>query len=256
MSYDRALTVFSPDGKLFQIDYAYEAVKKGAATVGLKGESCIVLGVERKAVAKLQEARTIRKVVKLDDKITLAFAGLTADARVLVQRARVEAQSYRLTCEDSPSVEYMARYLAQLLQRYTQRGGVRPFGVSAILAGFSSDNKPLMYQIDPSGTYFSWKANAIGGRNAKSMREFLEKSWKATLSDDEATTLCIKTLLEVVDSGSKNMEIVVISRDPNSGVQSETTLSDEKLDAIIATIEAERDETKGASATSADMKDD
>mmetsp|Transcript_34103 Transcript_34103/g.109416 ORF Transcript_34103/g.109416 Transcript_34103/m.109416 type:complete len:256 (-) Transcript_34103:165-932(-) len=242
-SYDRALTVFSPDGKLFQIDYAYEAVKKGAATVGVKGSRCIVLGVERKAVAKLQDPRTIRKVVKVDEKITLAFAGLTADARVLVQRARVEAQSYRLTMEDEPSVEVMARYLARLLQRYTQRGGVRPFGVSAMLAGFDAVTaEPKVYQIDPSGTYFSWKANAIGGRNAKTMREFLEKHWTPTLDDDDAVDLCVKTLLEVVDSGAKNMEVVLLKIDPDTKLQTEETLSDDKLDAIIANIEAEANE--------------
>lgn len=242
--YDRAITIFSPDGKLFQIDYAFEAVKKGAATVGVRGESCVVLGVERKAVAKLQEARTIRKVVKIDQKITLAYAGLTADARVLVNRARVEAQSYRLTFEDSPSVEYMARFLAKTQQRYTQRGGVRPFGVSSILAGFDGD-KPVIFQIDPSGTFFSWKANAIGGRNAKSMREFLEKEWVPTLSDEQALSLCVKTLLEVVDAGAKNMELVLISKDPVTGEQYETTLDDDRLGAIIATIEEERQQASG-----------
>ena len=306
--YDRAITIFSPDGKLFQIDYAFEAVKKGAATVGVTGKSCVALGVERKAVAKLQEARTIRKVVKLDDQITLAFAGLTAapgvrerhvlarterrrgrraspslpppqaDARVLVQKARIEAQSYRLTCEDAPSVEYMARFLARTQQRYTQRGGVRPFGVSSLLAGFESASggvrgapsacraaaaasrgrrgtratarpraqatrKPVMYQIDPSGTYFRWSANAIGGRNAKSMREYLEKEWKGDLADDDCVELCVKTLLEVVDSGAKNMEVVVL-KIAEDGTRSETTLPDEALDAMCARIEREREEGK------------
>lgn len=239
---------------MFQIEYAHEAVNKGGMTVGVRGESCVVLGVERKAVAKLQEARTIRKVVKLDEKITLAFAGLTADARVLVNRARVEAQSYRLTCEDAPSVEYMARFIARLQQRYTQRGGVRPFGVSSILAGFdSSSGKPLMYQIDPSGTYFSWKANAIGGRNSKSMREFLEKEWKPTLSVDEAVNLCVKTLLEVVDSGAKNMDIVVLQRQGDE--QSEQTLDDAKLEAVIAAIEAEKNKDTVPESKSTEMSD-
>mmetsp|Transcript_13558 Transcript_13558/g.40579 ORF Transcript_13558/g.40579 Transcript_13558/m.40579 type:complete len:258 (-) Transcript_13558:63-836(-) len=253
--YDRAITIFSPDGKLFQIDYAFEAVKKGAATVGVTGKNCVVLGVERKAVAKLQDPRTIRKVVKLDDKITLAFAGLTADARVLVQKARVEAQSYRLTCEDAPSVEYMARFLARTQQRYTQRGGVRPFGVSSILAGFeAATGTPKMYQIDPSGTYFSWKANAIGGRNAKSMREFLEKEWAADLDDAAAIRLCVKALLEVVDSGANNMEVVVLKRAAD-GTQSEETLAEDALDAISAEIEKERDE-EAAKGKADEMKDD
>ncbi|KAJ1449539.1 nucleophile aminohydrolase [Pelagophyceae sp. CCMP2097] len=235
--YDRAITIFSPDGKLFQIDYAFEAVKKGAAAVGVRGGACVVLGVERKAVAKLQDARTIRKVIKLDDKITLAFAGLTADARVLVNKARVEAQSYRLTCEDAPSVEYMARFLAATQQRYTQRGGVRPFGVSSLIVGFdAATQQPQMYQIDPSGTYFSWKANAIGGRNAKSMREFLEKEWVEGLDEEAALLLTVKTLLEVVDSGAKNMEVVIMRPD-----QPNETLDDAKLTAIIAAIEAARE---------------
>ena len=237
--YDRAITIFSPDGKLFQIDYAFEAVKKGSTVVAVRGADSVILGVERKAVAKLQDPRTIHKIVRLDQHVTLAFAGLTADARVLVTKARIECQSYRLTCEDSPPLEYVARYIARTQQKYTQRGGVRPFGVSSILAGFDTDRKPQIYQIDPSGTYFAWKANAIGGRNFKNMREFLEKEWTEGLSEADATKLTVKTLLEVVDAGVQNMEIAVARLDAPT-----ETVSDDALAEVIKTVEAEKEEAK------------
>lgn len=140
--------------------------------------------------------RTVRKIVSLDTHIALACAGLKADARVLINRARIECQSHRLTVEDPVTVEYITRYIAGLQQKYTQSGGVRPFGLSTLIVGFDPYNeKPSLYQTDPSGTFSAWKANATG-RNSNSMREFLEKNYKET-SGKETIKLAIRALLEV-----------------------------------------------------------
>lgn len=270
--YDRAITVFSPDGHLFQVEYAMEAVKRGSSTVGIRGADVVVLGVERKAVANLQDPRTIRKICKIDDHITAAFAGLTADARVLISKARVECQSYRLTCEDSPSVEYLARFIARKQQRYTQRGGVRPFGVASLLAGVGmppvtpeptiagstthqnvttvstggagggvggSTQGPQLYLTDPAGTFSAWRACAVGGRNEKSVREYLEKQWTEGMSSEECVRLCIKALLEVVDSGAKNMDIAIVSAG-----QAMRLLEESEIQGHIDAIEREQEETK------------
>ena len=194
----------------------------------------------------MQDPRTIRKIVSIDDRTVLAFAGLTADARVLINKTRLEAQSYRLTCEDAPSIEYLARYIAQTQQQYTQRGGVRPFGIATLLAGFSDPEnddeiigKPMLFQTDPAGTHSSWKAQVIGGRNAKSLREQLEKSYEPNMTEQQCVKLAIQTLLEVVDSGAKNMEICVL-RQGNVKV----TMKDADVDAVVKEIEEEAEDTK------------
>ncbi|ESO06904.1 hypothetical protein HELRODRAFT_185484 [Helobdella robusta] len=237
-SYDRAITVFSPDGHLFQVEYAQEAVKKGSTAVAVRGTNVVVLGVEKKAVAKLQEDRTVRKIALLDDHVALAFAGLTADARILISRARVECQSYKLTVEDPVTVEYITRYIAQLKQKYTQSNGRRPFGLSTLIVGFDYDGTPRLYQTDPSGTHFEWKANAIG-RSAKTVREFLEKNYseEVAVSDRETIKLAVKALLEVVQSGSKNMEVAVMRKDQPLEIQ-----NTDVIDELIKEIEKEKEE--------------
>lgn len=218
--------------------------------------------MEKKSTAKLQDARTVRKIHKLDDHVCLAFAGLNADARVLVNRARTECQSYRLTMEDAVrgkrcltrrrltqlprqvTVEYITRYIAGVQQKYTQSGGVRPFGIATLVVGFDPNGAPCLYQTDPSGTFSAWKANATG-RNSKTVREWLEKNYTET-AGDETVKLAVRALLEVVEAGSKNIEVAVMRRD--TGL---TILSDEAVDAFSAAIEQDKAAAEAAKKTSA-----
>jgi len=253
MSYDRAITVFSPDGHLFQVEYAIEAVRQGTTAVAIRAQEVVILAVERKSTVKLQEARTVRKILKVDSHLALAFAGLTADARVLVNKARIESQSYRLTVEDACSVEYMARHIAKIQQKYTQRGGRRPFGISILLAGHDRDGTPHLYQTDPSGTHNEWIANAIG-RNSKNVIEYLEKHMKFTeesssttsataipLSEAAALHLIVSSLLEVVESGGKNIEIGIVRK--GEGL---VMMDQDKVDELSKRISAEKEKEKEA----------
>lgn len=239
--------------------------------------------MEKKSTAKLQEARTVRKIVKVDDHICLAFAGLTADARVLVNRARTEAQSYRLTLDEKADIEYMTRYIAGIQQKYTQSGGVRPFGISTLLVGFDPLGNPCLYQTDPSGTYTAWKANAIG-RNSKTVSwghlcshhkislcacvqdQKRTYFWLTCLceyrffqilaqtrefleknyeetSGDATLKLALRALLETVEASSKTVELAVMEP---SGLR---ILEDAKVDALVAEIEAEKAAAEAAKKT-------
>uniref|UniRef100_A0A6Q2YLP5 Proteasome subunit alpha type n=1 Tax=Esox lucius TaxID=8010 RepID=A0A6Q2YLP5_ESOLU len=230
--YDRAITVFSPDGHLFQVEYAQEAVKKGSTAVGIRGKDIVVLGVEKKSVAKLQEERTVRKICALDDHVCMAFAGLTADARIVINRARVECQSHRLTVEDPVTVEYITRHIATL----KQKNGCSTFYWmcgSVILTIFT--NSVFLGLISPSTLT---QANAIG-RSAKTVREFLEKNYtdEAIATDNDAIKLAIKALLEVVQSGGKNIELAVIRRN-----QPLKLLESKEIETLVAEIEKEKEE--------------
>merc|ERR1711912_224634 len=173
-----------------------------------RGKDCVILGVERRAVQQLQEPRTVRKICALDSHVYLAFAGLTADARQLIDRARIECQSHRLTVEDPVTIEYITRHISGIKQKYTQSGGRRPFGISCLIAGVDPDGTPRLYQTDPSGTYLAWKANAIG-RSSKIIREYLEQNYKEedVQTEDQCMKMAIRALLEVVQASGKNLEL-------------------------------------------------
>ncbi|AWU78144.1 uncharacterized protein C5L36_0E02060 [Pichia kudriavzevii] len=236
--YDSALSIFSPDGHVFQVEYALEAVKRGTCAVGVKGKDSVVLACERRTTLKLQDPRiNPTKINKIDYHVQLAFAGLNADARVLIDKARVEAQSHKLTLEDPVSVEYLTKYVAGVQQRYTQSGGARPFGISTLIAGFDeNDNVPKLYQTEPSGIYSAWKAQSIG-RSSKVVREFLEKNYPndEPMDEDQTVKLAIQALLEVVQTGAKNIEISVMK--PNAEPR---PLTNEEIEVIVKKIEEEK----------------
>lgn len=218
---------------MFQVEYAIEAVNKGNTAVAVRGKDSCVLAVEKKSTVKLQEARSIRKILHLDDHLALAAAGLTADARVLVNRTRIECQSHRLTMGEPITVEGVTRYIAGLQQKYTQSGGVRPFGISTLIVGIDPYTKqPQLFQTDPSGSSAAWKANAIG-RNSGTVREWLEKNYSET-EDKDTVRLTVKAILEVVEADSKNIEVAVMGQ---QGIES---LPESRVDELVKEIEEEK----------------
>ncbi|CAJ0569393.1 unnamed protein product, partial [Mesorhabditis spiculigera] len=248
--YDRAITIFSPDGHLFQVEYANEAVKKGSTAVGVRGKNCVVIGVEKKTIPTLQDDRTVRKIHMIDDHIMLAFAGLSADARVLVDRARMECQSYKLRLEDPVTVHYISRYVADTKQRFTQSPGRRPFGIAMLVAGFDYDGRPRLYKTEPSGAYYEYFANSTG-RGEKAVREFLEEKYNDENVQDEAATLklVVKALSQVVPSGASNIEIAVMtSATGKPGECHQRVLTTEEVDALLKVVEAERQATEAEEA--------
>ncbi|KAL8827545.1 MAG: hypothetical protein Q9191_003123 [Dirinaria sp. TL-2023a] len=187
---------------------------------------------------KLQDTRiTPSKIGLIDTHVCLAFAGLNADARILMDKARLEAQSHRLTVEDPVTIEYITKYIAGVQQRYTQSGGVRPFGISTLIVGFDKNDKtPRLYQTEPSGIYTAWKANAIG-RSSKTVREFLERNHKDDMDREETIKLTVKSLLEVVQTGAKNIEIAIMA--PGKAIE---MLPVENIESYVKNIETEKQE--------------
>ncbi|HEY5735664.1 MAG TPA: archaeal proteasome endopeptidase complex subunit alpha [Nitrosopumilus sp.] len=184
--YDRAITVFSPDGRLYQVEYAIETVRRGTIAVGIKCKDGIIIAVEEKP-RKLQISDTAQKIFQIDDHVGVAAAGYIPDARSQVDNARFFSQSNKMIYDEPVEVETIAKHLADQCQQYTQYAGVRPYGVALILGGVVN-NTPQLYLTDPSGTYISYDAIAIGS-GSDQVTDFLEKTYKGDLSLDDAAVL-------------------------------------------------------------------
>jgi len=192
MAYDRAITVFSPDGRLFQVEYARVAVTRGNTTAGLKFKNGIVLMADKKIQSRLVETSSIEKIFQIDEHIGCATSGLVADARVLVDYARLVAQINRVTYSERMSVDLLVKRICDFKQNYTQYGGVRPFG-TALLVGGTDDAGIHLYETDPSGALVSYKAGSIGaGRNT--VMELFEEKYKDGMAQDDAVLLGLEAL--------------------------------------------------------------
>ncbi|RKP24846.1 nucleophile aminohydrolase [Syncephalis pseudoplumigaleata] len=208
--YNFSLTTFSPAGKLGQIEHALQAVSQGVTSVGIRANNGVVIATEKKSATPLIDDTTIEKVSLICDNVGLVYSGMGPDARVLVNKARKEAQKYKRVYGENPPAMVLVREIANIMQEYTQSGGVRPFGVSLLVAGFD-ERGPSLYQVDPSGTYFAWKASAIG-KNMINAKTFLEKRFNDELELEDAVHTAILTLKEGFEGEmtENNIEIGVI----------------------------------------------
>jgi len=195
-AYDRAITVFSPDGRLFQVEYALETVNRGATILGIACSEGVVLGAEEKLESKLQDQNFVWKLFEIDDHLGAVVVGLGSDARILIDQARIYAQSNRLMYDEPIDVEIVAKRVGDIKQLYTQHAGVRPFGVSIIFGGI---DKTGIFATDPSGSIRGWKALAIGvGR--ETVEGILKTDYKEDLELEAATKLAIKVLVKAQEA--------------------------------------------------------
>ena len=227
--YDRAITVFSPDGRLFQVEYAREAVKRGTTSIGIKCSEGIVLAVDKRTTSNLVEATSIEKIFKIDEHIGAATSGLVADARALVERARVEAQINKITYSEPIRVDSLSKKLCDMLQMYTQNGGVRPFG-SALIVGGVYDGSCKLFETDPSGALIEYKATAIGSGRSAAM-DIFEDQYKDDMNLNDAIKLALTAINEATEheTTANNVEIAVIKCDE----EIYTKLSQEEVQTFI-----------------------
>ena len=232
-AYDRGITIFSPDGRLYQVEYAREAVKRGTASIGVRTDGGVVLAVDKRVRSRLMERSSVEKIHKVDDHIGIASAGHVADARQLIDLARRRAQINFLRYDEAIGVETLTKEITDHIQQYTQIGGARPFGVALIIAGVA-DGEPRLYETDPSGTPYEWKALAVGADRADT-RAYLEEHYEEGLDLDEGVALALEALASVND-GELSPEAVGLAT-----VDAETEqfhhLTDDETESHLADLE-------------------
>lgn len=211
-AYSFSLTTFSPSGKLVQIEHALAAVNSGTTSLGIKATNGIVIATEKKSSSILIDDTMIEKVASISPSIGLVYSGMGPDFRVLVSKARKSAQAYWKIYGEYPPTRVLVQEVATIMQEATQSGGVRPFGVSLLVAGWDRDAGQSLYQIDPSGSYWAWKASAIG-KNMVNAKTFLEKRYNDDISLEDAIHTSLLTLKEGFEGQmtEKTIEIGIVT---------------------------------------------
>jgi len=206
-AYDRAITVFSPDGRLFQVEYALETVNRGSTILGIICSEGVVLGAEEKMETKLQDPDFTLKLFEVDEHLGAAAVGLISDARILIDQARIYAQSNKLMYDEPIDVEIVTKRVGDIKQLYTQHAGVRPFGVSIIFGGVDKTGEKL-FATHPSGSYRGYKAVAVGiGR--ETVENVLKEDYKEDMDLESGIKLAINCLLQSFKSRRETPRIKV-----------------------------------------------
>ena len=198
--YDSAITVYSPDGRIYQVEYAREVVKRGTTVVGVTASDGIGLLAGRRDGSRLAIQDSVEKIFQIDDHIACASCGLVADARALVSTARLIAARHKFVYGAPIEVEGLTRDLSDMMHSFTQSGGARPYGVSLLIGGLNERSR--LYETDPSGAFVGYKASAVGNRRSEVM-EKLEAAYRPDLTLDDAVPLAYKALMEAREVGDQ-----------------------------------------------------
>ncbi|QCC48070.1 archaeal proteasome endopeptidase complex subunit alpha [Halobellus limi] len=237
-AYDRGITIFSPDGRLYQVEYAREAVKRGTASVGVRTAEGVVLAADKRSRSPLMEPTSVEKIHKADDHAGIASAGHVADARQLIDFARRQAQVNRLRYGEAVGIETLTKNVTDHIQQYTQVGGARPFGV-ALLIGGVENGEPRLYETDPSGTPYEWKAVSIGA-DRSDLQEHLEENYEDDLTLDEGVGLALRTIASANDDelAADGVDVATITTESEAFVE----LTNDEISTYIADNDLEPSE--------------
>ena len=242
--YDSRTTTFSPEGRLFQVEYAMQAIDHAGAAVGILANDAVIIAAERRINSKLlAPPKSSEKLYVIDDHVACAVAGLTADANVLVKYLRQVAQNYKLTYQEPMPLEQLIQRVCDMKQGYTQFGGQRPFGVSFLYAGWDAHRGFQLYHSDPSGNYGVWKAQAIGANN-QAATSLLKTDFKEGSSVEDTLKLAVKVLSKTMDTttpSAEKMELSILTKDA-AGKLSWKVMKKAAVEEIIKAVELEAED--------------
>jgi 20S proteasome subunit alpha 5 len=217
--YDRSVNTFSPEGRLFQVEYAIEAIKLGSTAIGIQTEDGVVLAVEKRITSTLMVPSTVEKIVEIDKHLACAFSGLTADSKMLIERARVEAQNHWFTHDRVMPVESVAQSVSNLAIQFGDSDSdgsalSRPFGVALLFAGCDPDHGPQLFNMDPSGTYVRFDAKAIGS-GSEGAQQSLQEVYHKGMKMNEAIKNAMSILKQVMEEqlSDNNVEVATVTKD-------------------------------------------
>ncbi len=209
MGYDRAITLFSPDGRLLQVEYAKKTVRQGSTAIGIVTKEGVILLADKRIVDKLVVPESVEKIFKIDKHMGATASGIISDARVLIDEARMKAQQHRITYGSGIDVISIVKRIANIKQVFTQSGGLRPFGVSLLIGGID-EGKPVLYETDPTGIYFGYEASVIGEGEGL-VEEYLHKHYKRDLTLAQGFKLGLKTLAKLFEEGEFNIDRIDVA---------------------------------------------